>query len=215
MKPILKILERSRLMVWVIFLYGSAFLLFSSLGTVSSGDDSSDGIESDLSQPVAEVRLSPRPSDGELMRARIFSERLIPESSKEDLNENAKLAAALNRFLRRKDPEDASALTQFLDQNPKSRWTVSLWANLGFFYDYQGYWTKALDAYETCWAQGKKLKEPQIKALVDLVVVNLMERHAGFGHQEEMKRLLQETPVQKYHRFAEREADRYEKKPYG
>jgi len=54
-------------------------------------------------------------------------------------NENAALSVALTNFAKRREGEDVSALTDFLEQHPHSAWRISLLTNLGRVYFGNGY----------------------------------------------------------------------------
>lgn len=93
-------------------------------------------------------RFSDPPTTEELKRARVFEEFLLPMGAKPTTEENAALARALLTHLARTETDDFSALETFLNASKGSAWEASLLVNLGLLYRLNGYWSKALDAWE-------------------------------------------------------------------
>ena len=78
------------------------------------------------------------PTAEDIFRARIFEEPLVPMGAKPTPAENADFAAALTDFVGCADPDDFSALTEFLDAHGGSPWTGGLLTNLGLVYYRRG-----------------------------------------------------------------------------
>jgi hypothetical protein len=92
------------------------------------------------------------------------------------------LASALVRYDQRRQIDDLSALTGFLAQHPHSGWRVALLLDLGLAWKHYGYLSRAIDAWEAAWREGKMATGPYRRALVDRAVGELVLLHAELGH---------------------------------
>ena len=120
-----------------------------------------------------------------------FAEPLVPTSSTSQ-EENEALAQALRAYQSGGDTEGVGDLTAFLSQYPRSGWAVALWTNLGITYLHEGYFSKAIDAWQNAWIVGKPVTEPRAKALVDRAVGELARLYASLGQNEELAALFAE-----------------------
>lgn len=75
---------------------------------------------------------NPTPKD--FFDVRGFEEALVPVGNTPTSAENREFAKALRRFFTRTNPEDYSALTAFVEENPKSPWVPTVLLNLGLAY---------------------------------------------------------------------------------
>lgn len=104
-------------------------------------------------------------------------------------------AQALERLLAGFDPNSAASVAgfqSFLAQYPDSGWRLALQTNLGLWYYREGYFSKAIAAWEDAWAAGEA--QPgltlQAKALADRAVGELIRMHARLGHSQRLRELL-------------------------
>ena len=81
--------------------------------------------------------------------------------------ENAALAQAVAAYERRRDLDDFSSLTGFLSAYPRSAWRVAVLTNLGISYLHYGYFSRAIEAWEAAWREGKHASDRRARALVD------------------------------------------------
>jgi YD repeat-containing protein len=95
-------------------------------------------------------------------------------------------------YEQRADPDDFTGLTRFLSTHPHSAWRVAVLTNLGISYLHYGYLSRALDAWEAAWREGKGATARRARALVDRAVGELVRLHAELGHQERVAALLDE-----------------------
>ena len=107
-------------------------------------------------------------------------------------DEDRDLAEALARYDRRDKVDDFSALTSFVERFPHSSWRVSLLLDLGLEYQHYGYLSRALDALEGAWREGKEAAGAYQKLLVDRAIGELALLHARLGHEDRLKALLAE-----------------------
>src|ERR1700685_1171127 len=89
------------------------------------------------------------PTTEDIFRARVFEEPLVPMGADPTPDENAGFAAALTAFAECGDPDDFSALNEFLDAYPQSPWNGALLTNLGLVCYRRGYYSRALQAWES------------------------------------------------------------------
>jgi hypothetical protein len=153
---------------------------------------------SNVQRPPANASFSDSPTDGEISRAHIFTEPLVP-TGQTTAEENKALALALQDFLRRSASDEVSALTHFLDQFPGSPWRVSLLTDLGIVYRRTGHFSKALAAWEEAWALGKSQTEPTPRAIADRAAAELAELNASVGRCERLEPLLAELAGRTLH----------------
>ncbi len=106
--------------------------------------------------------------------------------------EDQALLQALAAYGKRATPDDVGSLTAFLARYPHSGWAAALLTNLGISYLHYGYFSRALDAWNQAWHEGKGATEPQAKALVDRAVGELARLHGALGHVESLAALFEE-----------------------
>jgi RHS repeat-associated protein len=106
--------------------------------------------------------------------------------------EDEAVHAAVTRFELRRDPDDFSSLTGFLSAYPRSHWRVAVLANLGIDYLHYGYFSRALDAWQIAWQEGKDATGAQVRALVDRAVGELVQLDAKLGRKNQLTALLLE-----------------------
>jgi YD repeat-containing protein len=152
-----------------------------------------------VSPPPGAPLFSAAPTDAEIMAAKIFDEPLVRiKIAGDDADaatrraENAALAAAIARYKRAEDPEAVAPFADFLTDHPASEWRVSLLANLGLTYRRTGYFSQALESFETAWALGKNAAAPAARAIVDRAVGELAELAARLGRHDRLETLFAE-----------------------
>ncbi|HEY9025068.1 MAG TPA: RHS repeat protein, partial [Burkholderiaceae bacterium] len=92
-------------------------------------------------------------------------------------------------------PQGAAQLQDFLARFPDSRWRLAIETDLGLWYYREGYFTRAIDAWEDAWKTGRALAapSPEARALADRAVGELIRMHARLGHEARLKQLLAEV----------------------
>ncbi|MET3591090.1 tetratricopeptide (TPR) repeat protein [Mesorhizobium shonense] len=121
-----------------------------------------------------------------------FEEPLVavgPSSPAED----EALKQALNSYQQRSQPGDRSSIETFLSQNPHSMWAPALWTNLGLSYLHDGFFSRAIDAWQKAWLTGKLATDPRAKALVDRAIGELAQLYANLGRNEQLAALFEEV----------------------
>jgi RHS repeat-associated protein len=118
-----------------------------------------------------------------------FEEPLVP-TRPTTADEDATLAAAITATRAAAAPDDLSALEGFLADHPASGWRLALLTNLGLSYVRDGYFSRATDAFEQAWAEGRPATEPHARALADRAAGELLRLHARLGHAERLSALL-------------------------
>jgi hypothetical protein len=69
---------------------------------------------------------------------------------------------------------------------------VALILDLGLEYQHYGYLSRALDAFETVWRDGKDATGAKEKPLVDRAIGELALMHAELGHKDRLEVLIAE-----------------------
>lgn len=130
-------------------------------------------------------------SVAEIIRAAHVAEPLVataPTTFAEDLA----LAQAVTAYERRATPDDVSSFTDYLSRYPHSGWATALQTNLGLAYLHDGYFSRALAAWETAWQEGRSATDPHARALVDRAVGELARLDSSLGHLEDLAVLFGE-----------------------
>jgi tetratricopeptide (TPR) repeat protein len=133
------------------------------------------------------AKISPQLS---AMAAR-FEEPLIATAPVSEA-ENAALLAALKAHEGRATPDDFTAIRSFLSDYPASGWRIALLTNLGFSYYSYGYFSKAIEAWDQAFQNGRSLTEPHARALADRALGELMRMHARLGHADRLAALFED-----------------------
>jgi len=146
-------------------------------------------------EPVPQVpQFSPWPTTEEISSARIFGEPVLPIGGGEpSLEENQILGAALLRFHERSGASRYAGLENFLARRPDSPYRASLLLNLGRAYVRDGYFTRALVAFEQAWTLAKSDTSRQGRAVADGAVGDLLQLSQKFGRQQPIEALLNEV----------------------
>jgi YD repeat-containing protein len=129
------------------------------------------------------------PSDAALQAAPGFEEPLIA-TGPTSANENRALARAIEAYRAPQATQDPTVLESYLQAYPKSAWRVALLTNLGLTYYEEGYFSKAINAWERAWREGKNITKRDAKALVDRAVGELLRMHARLGHAAQLEALF-------------------------
>jgi RHS repeat-associated protein len=145
-----------------------------------------------VTPPRTTVSFSAAPTAAEITEARIFGEPLLPVGGVPDASENQALASALLAFVA-SGREDTGVVEEFLESHPASVWRPSLLANLGVVYRRQGYFTRAMGAWEEAWHLSKGATDPAQRVVADVAIGNLLEWNAQFGRAEALEILLGEV----------------------
>lgn len=148
-----------------------------------------------LFKPV--LKFSTAPTDLELMTARVFPEPLIPMTTQPVPGENKALALALLAYKEKKPVGDISYLTKFLSAFPKSRWRAALELNLASIKFDTGYFTDALNYWQSAWDGSKGEQGLSQKQTADAALAQLVMLNSGLGNADKVQGYLDETAGRK------------------
>jgi RHS repeat-associated protein len=116
-----------------------------------------------------------------------FEEPLVP-AAPTTRTEDTDLLAAIAAD--RAATEAAAPLEDFVRQHQGSGWLLAVLTNLGLRDVREGYFQKALSAFEAAWNAGAAATEPHARALADRAVGELLRMHVRLGHVEQVAALL-------------------------
>ncbi len=105
-------------------------------------------------------------------------------------NEDEDLSAALNAFQHRQDLSDLSSLTAYLAKYPHGGWSTALWTNIGLSYLHDGYFSRAIDAWQKAWTEGKDASTSEARALTDRAIGELASLNASMGRSDDLALLF-------------------------
>jgi len=134
------------------------------------------------------LSFSDNPTDLEITTARIFLEPLTPMTGAPVSGENAALVKALKIFKASTTLGDVSALTDFTEAFPKSRWRPSVESNVGDILFHEGFWTNAISSWTSAWDLAKNEKGAAQQAVANHAVTNLLVIDARLGRTEELEK---------------------------
>lgn len=89
--------------------------------------------------------------------------------------------------------KDLSGIESFIKTDPHSPWVPSLLANLGSFDRENGYFTLALNDWQTAWNDTAALTDARGREVADFALVNRLHLLASLGRTKELKKLFDET----------------------
>jgi RHS repeat-associated protein len=130
--------------------------------------------------------------DDDFFRGHVFAQPLVAKRGKSSVEENKALAKTMDIFSKRAVTDDFSGVEEFLGRYPDSKWSVSLLSNLATSYFKSGYFSKALQTWESVWSLGKEETEPDLKAVVDDAVAQLAKMNARIGRFDRLETLFRE-----------------------
>ena len=140
--------------------------------------------------PETVLEFSANPTTGEIFRARVFAEPLVPIGGQPTADENSDLVTALLGYAKRTGPDDFTSLTGFLDTHPQSPWTAALLTDLGLEYYNTAHYSLALDAWGNAWVLAKDATDAKGKAIADRAAGELAYMYARLGRMTELDALL-------------------------
>lgn len=142
-------------------------------------------------QPLV-ARLSSQPTDEEIYKLHVFEEALVPAAGNFDAQENKALVGALVSFHQRNDANDFSAIIDFLNNYPASRWKGAILTNIGLVYRHTGYFTRAIEAFKAAWDVLKKEDDQRVVLLADRALAELICFYSWLGDVEKIEKLQKE-----------------------
>ncbi len=120
-----------------------------------------------------------------------FAEPLVA-TARTTSEEDDALRRAVAAYEQRRRPDDLSSLTTYVREYPHSGWTPALLTNIGLSSLHYGYFSRALDAWQQAWREGRAAEGPEANALVDRAVGELARLYANLGHMERLAALFGE-----------------------
>ena len=118
-----------------------------------------------------------------------FAEPLVV-TAPTTVEEDAALANAVRAYEQRIKPDDVGSLTQFVSKYPHSGWAPAVLTNVGLSDLHYGYFSRALEAWQQAWTEGRNAEEPQARALVDRAVGELARLDGELGHMDKLAALF-------------------------
>jgi RHS repeat-associated protein len=106
--------------------------------------------------------------------------------------EDQALLSAIAAYRRQPTTEDLTVFESFLHDYPDSAWRTAVLTNMGLVWYHNGYFSRAIDAWEQAWKAGRTATEPQARALADRAVGELLRMHARIGHADRLAGLFDE-----------------------
>ncbi|HSB97888.1 MAG TPA: RHS repeat-associated core domain-containing protein, partial [Spongiibacteraceae bacterium] len=156
---------------------------FLFMALLISGD-SSFAAAADLAAPPTTIAQTLRDMP-------VFEEPLVA-AKPTTLDEDQAVAHAVALYQQQKNPDDFKVFDDFLRRYPQSGWRVALFTNLGLANYHYGYFSRAIEAWEQAWREGRDVTDPAAKILVDRAVGELVRMHARLGHTDRLAALMDE-----------------------
>lgn len=125
-------------------------------------------------------------------RTKVFEEPLVPIGPMPPREESQALAGAIETYLAARRNDAVEPFQTFLEKYPNSSWRASLLLNLGLTYRYTGYFSRAIQAWETAWGASKASKDARGMAVADRAGTELADLDARLGRTSELEVMLKE-----------------------
>ncbi|SEG15179.1 YD repeat-containing protein, partial [Nitrosospira multiformis ATCC 25196] len=144
-----------------------------------------------LASPLLHAAPPENPAPLPLLKVDGFEEPLVPMYGTTPKEDRA-LAEAISTHRSQSSFEDLAVFETFLKEYPRSGWNVGILANLGLAYYRQGYFSRAINAWERAWQteRTRPADNPMGKMLADRAMGELMRMHSRLGHADELEKLL-------------------------
>src|SRR5258708_2936390 len=107
-----------------------------------------------------------------------------------DSQENQALVVALTAYYKNRS---VTSLTNYVGQHPQSHWIGALDYNIGAIHFQTGYLTLAISDWQASWNLLKSAKSPEVHAIADRALGELVVLDAELGRTQELKRLFAEV----------------------
>jgi len=135
---------------------------------------------------ASSLTFSDQPTEAEILQVRIFTEPLAKTGGVTSLAENQDLAKAIVTYADRTIPEDASALVGFVAAHPASPWNAALNTNLGLIYYNTGYFSKALESWQSAWDASKAETGAGPTRIANRAIAELIRMEARLGGMDQL-----------------------------
>lgn len=124
-----------------------------------------------------------------------FTETLAPVAGTPTDSETADLQKAADAFVasRTNGTPDWQALTSFIANHPQSPWNASLLLNLGDEYYENGYFSRALEAWQQSWLDGQSATNGAGHAIADRAAAQWLRMLCRVGRLDDVKAALGEV----------------------
>jgi RHS repeat-associated protein len=116
----------------------------------------------------------------------------VPIGGKTTGADNQATANFIEGWRSRRDREEFSLLDNFVALHPESPWVVGLLINKGLECRHLGYFSEALDAWQTAWDRGRKETSLQGRLLVDRAAGELADLSARLGRYDWLEQFFKE-----------------------
>jgi len=165
-------------------------LFWVRLGSANAGEPAVNRTLPAFSPPHAEFDIPETPTVRDIASVHLLPEALVPVHPTPSAAQNKEIADALRLLSKRTVRDDFSALEQFVNEYPDSPWTPSVLFNLGLGYYRTGWYSKAINAWETAWPALKPSSDLAVRAVADDAVGELALMYARVGRMRELAQLL-------------------------
>jgi RHS repeat-associated protein len=104
----------------------------------------------------------------------------------------ARLQSMLADYRSLPQPGNFAAIERYLQEEPGSPWRLALRLNLGTLYYENGYYSRAIGAFDAAWHQEGMHPDARTLPLRDAAIGELARMHARLGHVEALQELFAE-----------------------
>ena len=133
--------------LYLAVLVGTLQLTISNSGLWAAAEESKQS----LVGTVVDISLPENPTSEQIRLFPGLPEPLVPMGDPDSDPATSALGAAINAWQKAKTSDDFSALEKFVSEHPKSVWVPALTYNLGRLYYSTGYFSRAIDSFQTSW----------------------------------------------------------------
>jgi RHS repeat-associated protein len=145
-----------------------------------------------VTPPPSRPVLSTVPTDGEILRARVLPEPLVP-IGQTAADVNVALGSALLAYVDQREPDTLGPVGRFMETHPTSPWQPSLLLNAGLVFLHQGFITRAAHYFRYAWTLSKDVPGPAARTIADQAVGQLLQLESRLGHADVVEALIAEV----------------------
>jgi RHS repeat-associated protein len=160
-----------------------------------------------VSKPDVALRFGASPTANDLENARAlgYPLRMVGSQSLSEAHCADTIGLLKNLQLNggRKNTANCAKITEFLEANPDSPFSVSLLLERAATEWKHGYFMDALDSYRDAWSRGKNHSDLEEKRLAEIAYGKLVRHLAQLGRKDELKSLIAEGESRELGGFAQ------------
>jgi YD repeat-containing protein len=150
-------------------------------------------INSSVSYGIQNSILEETPEDESFKYIGCMPEPFVPVAEATSIEERRALAFALRAYMKNENAEAVEPLKSFVADYPDSAWTPGLLLNLGIIAYDTGYFSEALDHWNTAWNLVKGNSDRHSVVIANRAIAEYAKMCARIGRKDDLAIIFKET----------------------